>query len=82
MNTTNRPLRARSAVPHALAGALQWRLLLVWIIATLLCALLGALPVWNWLAVSAFDRRIKTKADAAMRTISKMINKVLYFLKN
>jgi len=28
------------------------------------------------------DRRIKTKADAAMRTINKMINRVLYFLKN
>lgn len=50
MNTTNRLLRARNAVPRALTGALQWRLLLVWIIATLLCALLGALPVWNWLA--------------------------------
>lgn len=50
MNMTNRSLRARHAVPRALAGALQWRLLLVWIAATLVCALLAALPVWNWLA--------------------------------
>ena len=42
MNTTNRPLRARTSVPRALAGALQWRLLLLWIGATLLCALVGA----------------------------------------
>jgi hypothetical protein len=50
MNTTNRSLRARHAVPRALAGALQWRLLLVWIATTLLCAVLAALPTWNWLS--------------------------------
>lgn len=50
MNTTNRPLRARTSVPRALAHALQWRLLLAWMAATLLCALLAALPAWNWLA--------------------------------
>lgn len=54
MNTMNRPLRARTAVPRALAGAFQWRLLLVWIAATLLCALLAALPALNWLS-AAFD---------------------------
>jgi hypothetical protein len=49
MNTTTSPLRARFALSHALRGALQWRLWLLWIIATGTCALVGALPVWNWL---------------------------------
>ena len=49
MNTTTSPLRARSALSHALRGAMQWRLWLLWIIATGVCALIGAMPVWNWL---------------------------------
>ena len=66
MNTTNRPLRARTSVPRALAGALQWRLLLLWIGATLLCALVGALPVWNWLA-SLLDHAVQAPAIAEGR---------------
>lgn len=50
MTLTTRPLRARAAVPRALAAALQWRLLLLWIAASLLCALPAAVPVWKWLA--------------------------------
>ncbi len=49
MNTTTSPMRARSALSHALHGALQWRLWLLWILATGLCALIGAMPVWSWL---------------------------------
>lgn len=66
MNTTNRPLRARTSVPRALAGALQWRLLLLWIGATLLCALVGALPVWNWLA-SLLDHAVQAPTIAEGR---------------
>src|SRR5690606_31969428 len=66
MNTINRPLRARTSVPRALTGALQWRLLLLWIAATLLCALVGALPVWNWLA-SLLDHAVQAPAIAEGR---------------
>ena len=47
--TANPPLRARAALSRALRGALQWRLWLLWIAVTGACALIGALPVWNWL---------------------------------
>ena len=49
MTTTTSPLPARSALSHALRGAMQWRIWLLWIVATGMCALIGALPVWNWL---------------------------------
>ena len=49
MNASIRPLRARSALPRALAHALQWRLLLLWAMTSLLCALVAALPLWSWL---------------------------------
>lgn len=49
MNSANAPLRARTALSHGLRGALQWRLWLLWIIVTGACALIGAMPVWNWL---------------------------------
>ena len=58
MNTTNRPLRARTSVPRALARALQWRLLLVWMAATLLCALLAMLPVWTWPTSSSLSKPV------------------------
>ncbi len=49
MNSANTPLRARTALSHGLRGALQWRLWLLWIVVTGVCALIGAMPVWNWL---------------------------------
>lgn len=49
MTTANSPLRVRSAISHALRGAMQWRLWLLWIATTGVCALIGALPFWNWL---------------------------------
>ena len=39
----------RRALGKSLDGALQWRLWLLWIGATLLCALVAALPLWAWL---------------------------------
>ncbi len=49
MTTANSPMRVRTALSHALLGAMQWRLWLLWIVITGLCALIGALPVWKWL---------------------------------
>lgn len=49
MTTANSPLRARTALSHALRGAMQWRLWLLWIAITGICALIASLPVWNWL---------------------------------
>lgn len=64
MNMTHRPLRARSALPRAFAGALQWRLLLLWVVAALCCALLATLPVWSWLG-GLFDHSLQAPAIAA-----------------
>ena len=46
----NTRLPLRRALGKALDGALQWRLWLLWIAATLLCTLIAALPVWTWLS--------------------------------
>ncbi len=43
-------LALRRALGKALDGALQWRLWLLWIAATLVCTLIAALPTWAWLA--------------------------------
>lgn len=64
MNITNRPLRARSALPRALAGALQWRLLLLWVVAALCSSLLATLPAWSWLG-GLLDHSLKAPAIAA-----------------
>ena len=40
MNMTTLPLRARTALPRALTTALQWRLLLLWLLTTLLLSLI------------------------------------------
>ncbi len=63
MNTTNSPLRIRGAFSHGLRGGLQWRLWLLWIAATGLCALVGALPVWKWLG-SVMDHSLHAGAVA------------------
>lgn len=61
MNSANTPLRARTALSHALRGAMQWRLWLLWIAITGVCALIGALPVWNWLG-GALDHSLLGRA--------------------
>lgn len=63
MNMTTRPLRARTALPRALTTALQWRLLLLWILTTLLCALVAGLPLWSWLG-SQLDHALQSIAIA------------------
>ena len=63
MNTTTRPLRARTALPRALGTALQWRLLLLWILTTLACALVAGLPLWSWLG-SQLDHSLQSTAIA------------------
>jgi hypothetical protein len=52
MSTNNRNVPIRRILGHALDGAMQWRLWLLWIGASLGCALIAALPAWNWLAAS------------------------------
>ncbi|TCT26165.1 hypothetical protein [Thermomonas haemolytica] len=64
MTTSIRPLRARAAAPRALAAALQWRLLLLWVAAGLACTLVAALPVWSWLG-SLLDYSPQAPAIAA-----------------
>ena len=76
MNTTNRPLRARTSVPRALARALQWRLLLVWMAATLLCALLATLPVWTWLA-GQLNHALQAPAIAAGQAPLRLIEAMM-----
>lgn len=54
---------ARTGMPGALRPALQWRLMLLWLLATLLPALVAALPVWTMLG-AAFDRTVGAAALA------------------
>ena len=57
-------LSARSALSDGLRGAMQWRLWLLWIGASLACALIAALPAWNWLA-SALNYSVHAPAIAS-----------------
>jgi len=50
MSSNNRNVPIRRILGQALDGAVQWRLWLLWIGASLACALIAALPAWNWLA--------------------------------
>ncbi|MEF9978097.1 MAG: hypothetical protein RR834_06320 [Thermomonas sp.] len=63
--STTRPtsLPVRSALRDGLHGAMQWRLWLLWIGASLACALIAALPAWNWLAES-LNHSVQAKAIA------------------
>ena len=49
MNTTTSP-GAFATLRSSLGRALQWRLWLLFVAASLLCALIAALPAWGWLA--------------------------------
>ncbi|SFD49828.1 hypothetical protein [Massilia yuzhufengensis] len=53
----------RSSLLHALRPALQWRLMLLWLLALLLPALVAALPFWRMFA-AAFDRTVNASAYA------------------
>ena len=78
MNSANTQLRASTALAHGLRGALQWRLWLLWIAATGLCALIGAIPLWNWLG-SALDHSLLGDAvgsgNAPELLIEAMVNR-------
>lgn len=63
MTTANSPLHARTALSCALRGAVQWRLWMLWIAVTGLCALIGAMPVWNWLG-DVLDHSLQAGAVA------------------
>ena len=76
MTTLNRPLRARSAVPAALLRAMQWRLLLLWILASLGCALIAALPAWNWLG-SVLDHSLMADAIARGEAPMRLLDAVM-----
>ena len=62
----NTPQAGRPGLLRALRPALQWRLLLLWLLALLLPTLAAALPVWRMLA-AAFDRSVH--APALARTL-------------
>ena len=64
MSTTPTSLSTAAALGRGLRGALQWRLWLLWALATLACALLGALPAWGWLS-SLLDHSVHAGAIAA-----------------
>ena len=55
---------ALAILRSALGRALQWRLWLLFAAASLLCALVAALPAWNWLA-SVFNQSVQADAIAS-----------------
>ena len=67
MNTTTSRGANAAVLPvlrSALVRALQWRLWLLFAAASLLCALLAALPAWNWLA-GTLNHSVQADAIAA-----------------
>ena len=64
MSSNNRNVPIRRVLGQALDGAMQWRLWLLWIGASLGCALIAALPAWNWLAAS-LDNSVHAPAIAS-----------------
>lgn len=74
MNTTPRRPRRRGsrALGAAIGQALQWRMLLLWLLATLVPALLAAMPIWG--AVQAqFGHSLHADAIAAGRNVPLLI---------
>lgn len=57
------PHARRTGLLHALRPALQWRLMLLWLLALLLPAMVAALPIWRMLG-AAFDRSVHAPALA------------------
>ena len=54
---------AKSGLLHALRPALQWRLMLLWLLGLLLPALVASLPVWRMFG-AAFDHTVGAAAYA------------------
>ena len=76
MNSANSPLRARTALSSALRGALQWRLWLLWLAATGVCTLVGALPVKTWLG-SVLDNSLHAGAVATGQAAPLMLEALM-----
>lgn len=76
MSTRPNSLPARSALRDGLHGAMQWRLWLLWIAASLACALIAALPAWNWLAES-LNHSVQAKAIANGEAPTLLLDMVL-----
>ncbi len=76
MNSSIRPIRARAVVPAALFRALHWKLLLLWVLATLGCALLAAVPAWSWLG-SVLDHSLQSDAIAVGKAPMRMIDALM-----
>ena len=76
MSTTNRNVPIRRILGQALDGAMQWRLWLLWIGASLGCALIAALPAWNWLAAS-LNNSVHAPAIASGKAPALLIDMLL-----
>ncbi|MBV2210124.1 MAG: hypothetical protein KUL77_11245 [Thermomonas sp.] len=76
MSTSIRPLRARAAIPSALANALQWRLLVLWVLASLACALAATLPLRSWLT-DLLNHSISAQAIAAGQAPMRLLDAVM-----
>ena len=74
MSTTHpTSLPVRSALRDGLRGAMQWRLWLLWIAASLACALIAALPAWNWLA-AGLNHSVQAQAIASGKAPALMLD--------
>ncbi len=76
MSTNNRNVPIRRILGQALDGAMQWRLWLLWIGASLGCALIAALPAWNWLAAS-LNNSVHAPAIASGKAPALLIDMLL-----
>lgn len=74
MNTTTPTLIA--ALRSAFGRALQWRLWLLFAAASLLCALVAALPAWNWLA-QVLNHAVQADAIAEGRAPTLLLDALL-----
>jgi len=74
-NPTTAP-GALATLRASFGRAIQWRLWLLFVAGTLLCALVAALPVWNWLA-STLDHSVQSGAIAAGEAPSLLIDALM-----
>ncbi len=75
MNTTTMP-GTFATLRSALGRALQWRLWLLFAGASLLCALIAALPAWNWLA-SVLNHSVHVDAIAEGKAPALLLDALL-----
>jgi hypothetical protein len=76
MSTNNRNVPIRRILGQALDGAMQWRLWLLWIAASLGGALVAALPAWNWLA-AGLNHSVQAPAIASGQAPALLIDLML-----